>query len=203
MTPLALYIDTARPGGQACLLDGLSGSLRSAPLTLMQGDRFPIRVYLRAVTNGIAALSTAVAPAEGNTAVLAAKATPAGAVVFGAALAPVTPETGDAYYEATLDLATTELATALGAAPVLMVYADLEIQGPGNLTRLSYRLQFRVAAQIYDTELTPPTPAATAGVFAGVLKAKSADTDLWHALVLRTVDGNTFLAPEQEGTEIP
>lgn len=197
-----IYLDRGKPGGQSCVLNGTSCSLTAANHQLIQGDKLRLRVYFRTVA-GFGTASTSVTLDTGDVMVLAGKlaTTPGAADALFSCSSFVQGASGtDNYYEGVLDLNTTDLATALGAALYVDCSIDIEIQNVSNTERLSYRLTARVHKQaLIGTEGTtsgnPPYPASgevavkspTGGMqkeINGVWRTKDIVTGLWHLIYI-------------------
>lgn len=154
-----LYIDTAAAGGPNPLLQATNGSPLTIPVSWVQADCFTLRLHFRSL-NGFGVTTTAVALAAGDEIVLAAKAAVADStLLFNAMGFTEVTGGGDTYYQATLDLNTTELDTALTGS-TLTALVDVEVQNADNTARLTFRFSVTIVAQAYDDEAdpTPGTP---------------------------------------------
>lgn len=196
---LDLFIDTAKPGGLACLLEGAQGAARQTALSLVQGDDFTVRLFFRTVPDGIYTASTAVELDAGAELVMAGKADLEETTLLFSATGFTADEDEDlgAFYSARLNLNTSELEEALdGEEDALTVYVDVEVQNADNSRRLTYRFTLTVEQQVYDGEADPtpgtpdyPSPSAVmvknpvGGSYrfhAGNLQFWNADTAKWH-----------------------
>ncbi len=151
-----LYIDVAQAGGPNCLLNGTAGAPRTQDVQWMESDAFALRLYFREL-NGLAA-TTSVALGTGDEIILAAKATPASATLLFSALTWTKVTSGsETYYEALLDLDTTELNAAVTTSN-LTVVVDVQVQNSDNSRRLTFRFSAVITPQVYGGE-SDPTPA--------------------------------------------
>jgi hypothetical protein len=195
-----IYLDRGKPGGQTCVLNGVSSQALQSNHQMLQGDTLRLRIHWR-TAGGYGAVATSVTLDAGDAMVLAGKlATDPGAVdaLFSCATFVQGAAGADNYYEGVLDLNTAELATALTSALYEDCSVDVEIQNAANTERLSYRLTVRVHKQVYagtegTTAGSPPYPAPdslalktpTGGMqkeIAGVWRTKDIVTGKWVAI---------------------
>lgn len=184
-----LYVDVAKPGGPACLLNGTSGAQRTAAPEWMEGDSFVLRVHFREV-GGLAVTTSAVELATGDELILAAKTSiSATELLFSATSWTKVSASGDIYYQTTLNLNTTEMGTALTGASLSAVI-DLEVQNSDNTSRITFRFNATVNKAVYDGESDPvpgtpdyPSPSAVMvkNPDGGNYRVKDGNLQLWNA----------------------
>lgn len=202
---LDIYLDLDAPGGRPCLLQGTSGAALNA-LSFISGDKFLLRLHPRR-RNGVAASTTVQLDADFGLA-FAAKATPAGSTLFSATtFTEDDTDTNDYFYEATLDLNTEALTSALATTSPLTITCDIEVQADSNATRVTYQFSATARRQIYANELPPVLPGSELEIIGGVaylerIRLKSS-TGLYHEITLRTFDGTTVIDVEQTGASKP
>jgi hypothetical protein len=161
-----LFLDVS-DSGEAVLLDFGSSTTgdRTRGVSWYLADCFDLRIFL---IDRVSDARASVTLGGTDQLVLAAKkltsSVPGGSVVFNAdtwtsSTASVNGVTLT-YYQATLDLNTTELSTALGSAASIEVQVDLEIQTAGNAKRITRAFDVTILAQSYAGEgsPTPGTP---------------------------------------------
>lgn len=155
---LDIYLDVAAPGGANCLLDsstaasGISAAGSVSP-SLMQGDRFELRLHFRRKDAATGIYSDQPWPAGTGIAIGGKKQ---GALATGAALLSagtfVKTVDGDAiFYAAIVDLTAAAVATALGTDEYLTLLVDVEVQDSGNSERLTYRFAATLNRQAMAT----------------------------------------------------
>jgi len=171
---MSLYVDVEKPGGAPCLLDEKNSSPLDETLYLMQGDKFGLRVYFRQ-RGSVGSSSTAVdLPADFSLAI-AAKETgdlpTAVTVLFSATAFSAVGADDDRYYSATLDLNTSEIATALGSDEDIAIKVDLEVRNVGNTERTTYRFAATLLMEAYSNE-ADPTPGTPTYPAANLVVAK-------------------------------
>lgn len=153
------YLDVTKTGGANPLLDGTSSSPLSGTQELMQGDRLPVRLWFRRPA-GQGALSTGESLEAGFTIRLAGKEdVDDTSLLFLSTAFTEGTEGSDKYYEAELNLATTEIADALEEKDELTALVDIEVRNAGNTSRATFRLEVLVNQQVYTGEESEPTPA--------------------------------------------
>ncbi len=196
MQVLNLYLDINSPGANSNLLNGTSNVLVSNRPNWVSGDKFYLRLWFR--TKGtLGGTSTSYTLQAGSALVAAGKSDLTATDVLFSATGFVEQTSGtEVYYEAILDLNTTQLATALTSVGSVSVYLDVEVQNSDNSRRLTWRNTITVTKQAYSgtevaTDGNPPYPSAAslalntpAGglqkCISGVWHIKNVTTGLWH-----------------------
>lgn len=179
----ALYLDVDRP--HAPLLAGKASSPLQEGITWVQSDNFPLRLYFRKRA-AIASTSVSVSVPESLSITLGGRAINNGVITGPLLIIQQTwtegADGGDAYYEATLNLHTSELDALMDAASgAVTLQVDVEV---GN--RLTFVVPVRIIPEAYKGEADPaPTlnPLAPK-VINGNLAVYNADTDTWVSLQL-------------------
>lgn len=165
-----LYLNLDANAGNP-LVSGLSNKEVRATPQFIQGDTALVRIWPRAETGNATAPLETYRLATGTNPVLAGKSAAAlsAATLLFSALTWAEHNTeeddsGDWYYEAELNLNTTELDAAItalsGTATSLAVKCDIELQNADNTQRLTFQFDGSVLRQVYDGEAdpTPGTP---------------------------------------------
>ena len=185
-----LYINGNLPGGRNAILDGQTSNPTNLRPALMQGDKCPIRLYFRSPGDP-GEDSTAVDLGQDYSLVLCGKIE--ASLKNSAELFRVSDwaHVGD-YYEGTLDLTTSALATAMTEenSDALDVAIDIEYRDIANSVRLTYRADVTVFRQVYDSIGIPPSTLSASYL-------QSPDGSNWRL----TVDDNGQLAIDKVGDE--
>lgn len=166
-----LYLNLDANAGNP-LVSGLSNKEVRATPQFIQGDTALVRIWPRTETGSATSPLETARLATGTNPVLAGKSSAAlsAATLLFSALTwteynTLAEDAGDWYYEAELNLNTTELDAAItalsGTATSLAVKCDIELQNADNTQRLTFQFDGSVLRQVYDGEAdpTPGTPS--------------------------------------------
>lgn len=164
---LDFYIDVTKSGGRACLLDGLSSQQLAEQTQVMQNDVLPVRVYFRR-PGGQGAASTSESLPSGSQMLLVSKIDPDDEeLLFNANGFAQGTESGQVYYESTLDLTPEAIATAMADKDTIEVVVDVLVQNAANTQRSTFRFPVTINQPVYAGEGDPapgapsyPLPAA-------------------------------------------
>lgn len=150
---MSLYLDVDAVGQANALLDRKTSTPRSDTPSFIQGDVLTLKLFLRQCSSTVGGASTAATLIAGDTLVCAAR--PAANIASGALLFIVAglaaAGTGDDLcYQATLDLNTAEIVTALASSDTLSAVVDVEIADASGAFRGTLRFNITILRQIYD-----------------------------------------------------
>lgn len=149
------YLDVDKSGGRFPLLDGESNSVLQYNPSMVQGDKFPLRLFFRSV-GAVGGTSTSVELGAEDGIVLAGKLKTEladGTTLFSQTSFTKQTVSGDVCYRGTLSLPYSVIDTALGSEDSITCRVDIEVSAVGNTARSTFQFDVEVYRQVYSDEL--------------------------------------------------